>query len=160
MKKIKNPWMHKEGYMCFGCCPSNEWGLHLEFYEDGEDIVSFWDPQPQFQGWIDTLHGGIQALLLDEICGWVVTRKLQTTGVTSKMETQYLKPIKTTGGRLTLRSRIQKQLRNIAFIEAEIYNEEGTICTKATCTYFCASKEKAFEEIGFMGCHLEEEEEA
>ena len=26
----------------------------------------------------------IQALLLDEVCGWVITRKLQTAGVTSK----------------------------------------------------------------------------
>ena len=44
---------------------------------------------------IDTLHGGIQAVLLDEICAWVVLRKLQTTGVTSKMETRYMKPVNT-----------------------------------------------------------------
>ena len=28
----------------------------------------------QFQGWIDTLHGGTQAVLLDEICAWVILR--------------------------------------------------------------------------------------
>ena len=67
----------------------------MEFYEDGNEVISIWKPQPQFQGWIDTLHGGIQAVLLDEICAWVVLRKLQTTGVTSKMETRYMKPVNT-----------------------------------------------------------------
>lgn len=155
MKKIKNPWLHKEGYNCVGCCPTNETGLKLEFYEDGDDIVTFWKPEARFQGWINTLHGGVQALLLDEICGWVVTRKLQTTGVTSKMETQYMKPVYTTDSQLTLRARLTRQMRNIAFIEAELFNSEGTLCTKAQCTYFCASPEKAAEEMDFRGCHTE-----
>lgn len=84
MKKIINPWKGLEGYNCFGCAPNNEAGVRMEFYEDGEEIVSIWKPRPEYQGWIDTLHGGIQAVLLDEICAWVVLRKLQTTGVTSK----------------------------------------------------------------------------
>ena len=83
MKKIKNPWIGKEGYQCIGCCPTNEAGLKMEFYEDGEEIVSLWKPQARYQGWIDVLHGGIQALLLDEMSGWVVSRKLQTAAVTA-----------------------------------------------------------------------------
>ena len=90
MKKIINPWKGLEGYNCFGCAPNNEVGVRMEFYEDSEEIVSIWKPRPEYQGWIDTLHGGIQAVLLDEICAWVVLRKLQTTGVTSKMETLLL----------------------------------------------------------------------
>ena len=69
-----------EGYNCIGCSPDNPFGLHLCFYEDGDDIVTTWKPSPLYQGWLNTLHGGIQALLLDEVCGWVVTRKLQTAG--------------------------------------------------------------------------------
>lgn len=156
MKKIKNPWMHTEGYMCFACCPNNETGMHLEFFEDGNDIVCFWTPEARFQGWLNTLHGGVQALLLDEICGWVVTRKLQTTGVTSKMETQYMKPVLTTDTKITLRARITRQMRNVAFIEAELYNSADELCTKAVCTYFCAPKDKVKEELGFCGCELEE----
>lgn len=91
MKKIINPWKGLEGYNCFGCAPDNEAGVRMEFYEDGDEIVSVWKPRPEYQGWIDTLHGGIQAVLLDEICAWTVLRKLQTTGVTSKMETRYRK---------------------------------------------------------------------
>ena len=65
MRKIKNHWVHKEGYDCFGCSPDNPLGVKMEFYEDGDDIVCFWKPQAHYQGWIDTLHGGIQATLID-----------------------------------------------------------------------------------------------
>ena len=122
MKRINNPWIAIPQYNCFGCCPTNPIGTQMRFFEDGEDIISIWKPTQNHQSWINTLHGGIQAVLLDEICGWVVTRKLQTTGVTSKMETQYIKPVKTTDTKITLRARVSRQMRNVAFIEAELYN--------------------------------------
>ena len=59
MKKIINPWRNHEGYNCFGCSPDNPLGLHLEFYEDGDYIVSTWHPEHNYQGWVDTMHGGI-----------------------------------------------------------------------------------------------------
>ena len=85
-KKLLNPWVGLEGYNCIGCAPGNPFGIHLQPYEEGEDIVAEWTPSSDYQGWLNTLHGGIHALLLDEVCGWVVMRKLQTTVVTSKME--------------------------------------------------------------------------
>ena len=45
MKKIINPWRHHPEYNCFGCCPENPIGLHMEFYEDGDYIVSTWHPE-------------------------------------------------------------------------------------------------------------------
>ena len=72
MRKIKNPWLHKEGYNCFGCSPDNPFGLHMEFFEDGDDIVSFWKPNRNYQGWINTMHGGIISTLIDETAGWVI----------------------------------------------------------------------------------------
>ena len=88
MKKIVNPWRKLAGYNCFGCSPDNEYGVKMEFYEDGDEVVSIWKPDEHYQGFLHTLHGGIQSVLLDEICGWVVFRKLQTAGMTTKMETR------------------------------------------------------------------------
>ena len=42
LRRILNPWTQKEGYNCFGCCPTNPLGLHMEFFEDGDDVVSIW----------------------------------------------------------------------------------------------------------------------
>ena len=158
MKKIINPWLGVEGYFCFGCAPDNEAGVKMEFYEDGNEIVSIWKPEQKYQSWLDTLHGGIQALLLDEIAGWVVSRKLQTTGVTSKMETRYLKPVSTKDEYLVLRASIKEQRRNIVIIEASLYNSQRVLCSQALCTYFTISSEKAKEQMHFSGCEVEEEE--
>lgn len=155
IKKIINPYIGLDGYNCFGCSPDNPFGLHLCFYEDGDDIVSKWKPSDNYQGWLNTLHGGIQALLLDEICGWVVTRKLQTAGVTSKMETKYKRPVATNGGEITVRAHIREQKRNIVIIDAVLIDEQGNVCTEATCTYFAFPQEKAIQEMNFQPCEVE-----
>lgn len=158
MKKIINPWKDMAGYDCFGCAPHNESGLKMVFYEDGDEIVSVWKPRPEYQGWLNTLHGGIQSVLLDEICGWVVQRKLQTAGVTSKMETRFRKSISTNDSRLTLRASLKEQKRNIALIEARLYNSAGELCTEALCTYFTFPREKAEREMHFHKCEVEPED--
>jgi acyl-coenzyme A thioesterase PaaI-like protein len=158
IKRIINPWASMAKYNCFGCSPNNPLGLHLCFGEDGDDIVSDWTPSDNYQSWNDTLHGGIQATLLDELCGWVVTRKLQTAGVTSKMETRYKHPVLISGGAITIRGHIREQRRNIIIIDAQIIDSKGVVCTEATCTYFAFSREKAEKELNFRECKIEGEE--
>lgn len=158
MKRIINPWRGMDGYRCFGCDPRSEQGLRMEFYEDGDRIVSRWKPRPEFQGWVDTLHGGIQATLADEISSWVVFRKFQTSGVTSRMEVRYLKPIHTSEDHITLQATVVRQRRNIVDIEVKIFNSQDQFCTEALCIYFLFPKEKAHEEFHFCDCGVEEEE--
>lgn len=157
MKKIINPFINLEGYNCFGCAPNNPFGVKMEFYEDGEDIVCHWTPRSEYQGWLDTLHGGIQSVLLDEICAWVLMRKLQTAGVTSKMETRFLKPVSTNDSQITLRAHITEQKRNIIIIDATLENSTGEICSQSRCTYFAFPQEKAKQEMFFSGCLTEGE---
>lgn len=158
MKRIINPWRGMDGYRCFGCDPRSEQGLRMEFYEDGDRIVSRWKPRPEFQGWVDTLHGGIQATLADEISSWVVFRKFQTSGVTSRMEVRYLKPIHTSEDHITLQATVVRQRRNIVDIEVKIFNSQDQLCAEALCIYFLFPKEKAHEEFHFCDCGVEEEE--
>lgn len=158
MKKILNPWQGMEGYRCFGCAPDNEYGLRMEFYENGDEIVSVWKPSPPYQGWINTLHGGIQATLADEISGWFVFRKYQTSGVTSKMEIRYLKPIYTTDSKIVLRASLKRECRNLVEVAVGIYNEQEILCSEAVCTYFLFSQEKARSEFYFHNCGVAEGE--
>ena len=46
MKKIKNPYagLEEQGYNCFACCPSNPFGLKMEFYEDATTLFVFGIP--------------------------------------------------------------------------------------------------------------------
>ena len=129
MKKIINPWRNHPEYNCFGCCPDNPIGLHLEFYEDGDYIVSKWNPQHNYQGWVNTMHGGILSTLIDEVCGWV----------------------------LTIRAKVTKQVRNLVYINAEIVNSNGELCNEGDAIYFLMNQEKA-KEMGFLHCEVEDEQ--
>ncbi len=146
-----------EGYNCFGCNPGNEYGVKMEFYEDGDDIVSFWKPSPNYQSWINTMHGGILATLIDETAGWVVFRKLQTSGVTSNLEVKYRKAVSSLEPMLTLRGHIAEMKRNVAFIDVTLENSAGEICVEGRAVYFTFPKEKA-QEMGFVACDAEAEE--
>ncbi len=157
MKKIINPWSGLEeiGYNCFGCAPSNPVGLKMEFYEDGDEIVSFWTPGDEYQGWLKTLHGGIHSALMDEIALWVIARKLQTSGMTTNLNVKFRKPVPTGPDRkIEIRARLKEQKRNFAFISARILSE-GEVCSEAELTYFCFPKEKAASEFYFKGCMTE-----
>lgn len=158
MKKIRNPWigLTDKGYNCFACAPTNPYGLKMEFYEDGDDIVSFWNPGKNYQGWLDTLHGGIQATLLDEIGGWIIARKFQTSGMTTNLNVKYKKPVPT-GDDIVIevRARVKEVKRMFVFIEAAIsYN--GEICSSAEMTYYTFPKDVAEKDFMFHECVTEE----
>ncbi len=156
MRKIKNMWLSKKGYDCFGCSPDNPLGVKMEFCEDGDDVVCLWKPQAHYQGWIDTLHGGIQATLIDECASWVMFRRLQTTGVTSKLEIRYRKAVMTTEPQITIRARLKEMRRNLACIAVTVENSKGELCTEGEALYFTFPKEKAVE-MGFTRCETEQD---
>lgn len=155
MKKIINPYLGKQGYNCFCCAPTNPKGLHLEFWEDGDDILTRWRPDGNYQGWVDTLHGGIISMLMDEVAGWVVNRKLQTTGVTMQLNVRYKRPVLTTEPEVTVRGHIAGQRRNIVTIRLSLTDSRGQLCDEAEAVYYTFGPEKA-REMGFCGCEVEQ----
>ena len=157
MKKIINPWIGKDRYDCFGCSPDNPIGLHMDFYEDGDDIVSFWHPQQHYQGWIDTMHGGILSTLIDETCGWVVSRKRQCSGFTTHLNLTFRKSVSSKDPELTIRASIIEQRRNMLFIHASLTNHAGELCVEGDVTYFLLNEEKS-KSMGFTHCAVEDEE--
>ncbi len=154
-KRIINPWSGHPKYNCFGCAPNNPFGLHMVFYEEGDYIVSTWQPGQNYQGWVDTMHGGVLSTLIDETCGWVVTRKMQTSGFTTSLSVKFRKAVSTNEPQLTIRANIVKQMRNLLFIHAEISNAQGELCVEGEATYFLMNEEKA-KEMGFVHCEVEE----
>ena len=161
MREIINPWIGNHfGYNCFGCNPDNPIGMHMHFYWDEKGagkVVSAWKANENFVSWVDTLHGGIQASLLDEICGWVVFYPLQTSGVTAKMEMRYRKQVMTTWPYILLEAELVEQRRNIAIVKGKLTNPEGETCAECTCTYFIFDGKKA-ADMGYLPASLGEDE--
>lgn len=150
-RKIANPFARHKDYNCFGCSPHNGIGLHLEFKEDGEWITSEWTPKRDHEGWFNVLHGGLQTTLLDELGSWVVFVKMGTAGVTSRLEIKFLKPVHVSKGAVKIKARLIETRRNIAIIEALLYDGQDELCAESTMHYFAFSQEKARELMMFPG---------
>ncbi len=147
MKKIRNPFVVLEGYNCFGCSPDNPLGLHLSFIEEGDEIVATWNPDPNFQGYFNILHGGIQATLMDEIASWAVYVKVQRAGFTSRAEIRYLNTVGMDKGPLTLRAKLLQMRRNLADIEVKLFDCDGLLCAESLLTFFTFSPEKSRQSM-------------
>ena len=151
MIRLKNPYALKEGYNCFGCSPNNPLGLKMEFFEDGEDIVCNWEPDKGFAGFHDILHGGIQATMIDEIASWVVLVKLDTSGVTFRLNTRYKEAVRISRGGISLRASLVEVRRNIATIKVELRDGEGKLCSEGSADYFLFPRERAVSEFHYPG---------
>ena len=132
-------------------------GFHHATYSTTPDNELPAPNKLQYQGWLNTLHGGILTTLMDELAGWVVLRKLQTSGMTSRLDARFLKSLSTCEPRLTIRGRIKDRKRNAIFIETEIYNSQDELCTRADLVYFIVTQEQATEKFHFAGCKAEGE---
>ena len=148
---IKNPFHKLEGYNCFGCSPDNEFGLRMTFRIEGDEVLCDWEPEAHLQGWVGVLHGGIQATLMDEIASWYVFVKLQTAGVTSKMEVKLIKPVKMDKAPFKLVARLQEMQRNVAIIQVQLFMNDGILGAESLMHYYTYPQELAKKKLFYPG---------
>jgi len=154
MIKIKNPFIElgtRHDYNCFGCSPFNEIGLQLDFWENGEELLAKWEPRKSLEGWMDVVHGGIQASLIDELAGWIVLIKMQTAGVTSELNIRYLNPVNISKGELTVVGKLMAVEKKLATIQVELFDGEGQKCAVANVVYFCFPENIAKAKYHYPG---------
>ncbi len=151
MKKLKNPFVSIDDFQCFGCAPDNHHGLRMEFYEDGEYLVSEWNPKSFLQGYGNVLHGGIQTTLMDEIASWVVYVKVKTGGVTANLDVKFKKTVYVNKGVLTIRAKLKSVDKRFAHIFAEVLDNEGNVCSESNLRYFVFPEKVAREKLYYPG---------
>jgi len=123
----------------------------MHFRLKGDAVVCDWEPETHLQGWVGVLHGGIQATLMDEIASWYVFVKLQTAGVTSKMEVKLLKPVKMDMAPFRLEATLIEMKRNIAMIQVELFMRDGTLGAEAVMHYFTYPRSIASSKLFYPG---------
>ncbi len=153
MRKIKNPFSgaDENSYNCFGCSPANKIGLHLEFWQDGEQLVAIWQPRKSFEGWAGILHGGIQATLMDEAAAWLVFVFLKTAGVTMELSTRFLKPVSVSNGQITIKATLISTEKRIARIKCSLEDGKGINCALSEVTYYCFPENIARAKYNYPG---------
>lgn len=72
--------------ICFGCGPTNDKGLHIRSFVDGDDVVAEWQPEAHHQAFHGVLNGGIIGTLLDchsNAAAWWALSEGGTTATTT-----------------------------------------------------------------------------
>jgi uncharacterized protein (TIGR00369 family) len=80
--------------VCFGCGGGNARGMKLTFEQDdvARKIVGRFRLGAEYQGAFGIIHGGVIAVVLDEVMG-KVCRFRGVRAVTAEMNVEYLKPV-------------------------------------------------------------------
>jgi len=151
MKKIINPWKGKGIYACFGCSDENKFGLHMEFFDEGKGLVCNWMPNKEYEGYSNTLHGGIQSTLHDEMASWVVYVKGETAGMTTELKVRFLKSVLVNKGELKITGCIAAKDSRFIKVHTQLFNNDGELCSEGEITYRIFSQKMAIEKMHYPG---------
>ena len=82
-------------HMCFGCSPTNPIGLKMRFFGKPGDpeVITRYAIGDNYCGFPNYAHGGIIALLFDEVLAYASYHVLHQFGVTKTMSVQYYRPV-------------------------------------------------------------------
>ena len=72
---------------CFGCGPTNEQGLQLKSFVDGDEVIAEWTPQAHHLAFENVLNGGICGALLDCHSNWTASHALMVDRGTDRPPT-------------------------------------------------------------------------
>lgn len=63
---------------CFGCGVTNEHGLRIKSFADGDRLIAHWQGSPRYEAFPGILNGGIIGSLLDCHSNWAAANHLMT----------------------------------------------------------------------------------
>jgi acyl-coenzyme A thioesterase PaaI-like protein len=117
---------------CFGCGGANDRGMKLTFVQNNVNkrIVGKFILGEAYQGGGGMAHGGIIALLLDEVMG-KVCRFREVRAVTAELTVQYLTPVKVDEEIVVEGYEAEVEGRNL-FLVGEIRSGAGLLLAKGT----------------------------
>ena len=113
---------------CVVCGSRNSLGLHLQFSAcpDGGVQAEFSCPRP-YEGYPDTLHGGIICALLDGAmtnCLFALGR----SALTAELRVRFLRPV-AIGRRVTVRAWVENAHRPLFYLAAELRQDDEIVAT-------------------------------
>ena len=121
---------------CFGCSPTNPRGLGLSFTAlAAGGVETVYVAPAEFCGMHGVVHGGVQAAMLDEAMGFAAHAALGGDGdldiATIEIACRYHRPTPTDAP-ITIRARLVRSEDRDLWLEGEIRDDRGRVCTEAT----------------------------
>lgn len=122
---------HSPDGMCFGCGRQNPIGCHLRFFWLSDGCVSFFTVPREFEGYHTRIHGGISAVLLDEVIGNYLLSKYDYPFYTARMDVRYKEGVPI-GDTVSIECHVVKHKVNLIVVKGRITLSDGTVAVEAT----------------------------
>jgi len=102
---------------CFVCGSKNPAGLNLRFHTDGKIVRARFTPERKHGGFVNVIHGGILATVLDEVMVWACSVQTRHFCYCAEMTVRYLSPARA-GEELIAESELVENKRGRLFLAA------------------------------------------
>lgn len=109
------PWTHS----CFVCGETNPKGLHLKAYHRKGRVFIDYSTRQEDVGYLNIVHGGIGAMLLDEVMTWAAILSFGEMAVAAEFTLRLLKPV-LAGQTIHVEGWLSKCGRRLAVCESQI----------------------------------------
>jgi uncharacterized protein (TIGR00369 family) len=125
--------------LCFGCSPHNERGLQVRFtHVEPSAVEGRYTAASHTCGVPGVIHGGVQAVLLDEAVGFAIQARDDALDrvpvVTVEFDLRYRRPAPT-GVELLLRGEVLRTEGRDFYAAASIRDADGQVLTEATARW-------------------------
>jgi uncharacterized protein (TIGR00369 family) len=114
---------------CFVCGPKNPIGLKLDFSFDGKTVRTEFTAGKEHQGYVDIVHGGIIATLLDEVMVKLAIAH-GMPAVTAQMDIRLKQALKV-GEKVIVRAELTRNTKKTLESYAKAESPDGTVIADA-----------------------------
>ena len=121
-QEIPNHWKGQ----CFGCSTANQHGLRLRFYLSENGCYTKCSIPDYLCGVDGVVHGGMIALLLDEVSQWTMIGRMGKMGLTREISVRYLKPVPT-GTEVLVEARIAAQDEKSTVLHSAVRSTDNAL---------------------------------
>ncbi len=119
---------------CFACGKNNPIGLHLTFKFDGERIFANKILSREYEGYENTVHGGIISTMLDEIMCKFIDAKYHEKALTGRLEVRFKYPTPI-NQEVKITAWQENQRKNIITMRSTVETADGVITAEATALF-------------------------
>jgi len=128
-------------HSCFACGELNEHGLHMSLHAQDGRCWSELTLDARFQGWEEIAHGGIVAVILDEVMAWTLITH-DTWSVTAKLNVSFHRPVMI-GRPIRAEGSVVERRRRMSRTAASVTDmATGELLASAEGTYVAAPAER------------------
>ncbi len=146
MGEALDPNIFGEDQRCFGCGPNNPIGLQLHFERSEDEVWTRFTPPDGYEGPPGIFHGGLQAMLIDEVAAWTVVGLRDLMGLTFSLQVRLSRPVRT-NREIVARGRIVSESDKSVTIAATL-EQDGAKCVTGKVVMSLLDAERAERALG------------